>query len=310
MMRGFDSVANHIGVILLPLLLDIFLWLGPHLSLKSFFQPFIANIPTLAKTFPNSFSNVAAVQDSMAAWVDQFNLFMALRTFPVGVTSLLSMNNTSKTPLGAPVSVNAGSLVGIVGWCLLLLVLGWLIGAIYYFWISQVAAKPPANSLSKSIKQSFFLSLIWVGILLLFGSPALVLFSGVTAVSPFLGQVILFIGALLAIWLVMPVFFSAHGIFTLQMDAFRSILNSLRMMRFTLPTTGLFLLVFVVINQGLNFLWTSPAETSWWMLVGIAGHAFISTALLAASFVYYRDINAWLSQVFEQLQRQTTSLKI
>jgi hypothetical protein len=45
------------------------------------------------------------------------------------------------------------------------------------------------------------------------------------------------------------------------------------------------------------------------MLVGIIGHAFISTALLAASFVYYRDINAWLKIVFDQLQRQTTSIK-
>ena len=119
----------------------------------------------------------------------------------------------------------------------------------------------------------------------------------------------LFAGALLLIWLVMPVFFSAHGIFALQLDAFRSILNSLRMVRFTLPNTGLFLLAFVLINQGLNFLWNTPSQNSWWMLVGIAGHAFVSTALLAASFIYYRDINAWLTVVFEQLQQQTTSAK-
>jgi hypothetical protein len=107
----------------------------------------------------------------------------------------------------------------------------------------------------------------------------------------------------------MPVFFSAHGIFTLQLDAFRAILNSLRMVRFTLPNTGLFLLAFLVLNQGLNFLWNTPPLDSWWMLVGITGHAFVSTALLAASFVYYRDINAWLKVVFEQLQRQTKSAK-
>jgi hypothetical protein len=107
----------------------------------------------------------------------------------------------------------------------------------------------------------------------------------------------------------MPVFFSAHGIFTLQLDAMRAILNSLRMVRFTLPTTGLFLLVFLILNTGLNFLWSTPSQNSWWMLVGIIGHAFVSTALLAASFVYYRDINAWLKAVFEQLQRQMNSAK-
>ena len=107
-----------------------------------------------------------------------------------------------------------------------------------------------------------------------------------------------------------PTFFSAHGIFISKMDAMRSILNSLRMVRFTLPNTGLFLLVFVVINIGLNFLWSSSPPNSWLMLVGIAGHAFVSTALLAASFIYYRDINAWLAIVFEQLRRQAHSAKI
>jgi len=118
-----------------------------------------------------------------------------------------------------------------------------------------------------------------------------------------------FIGALLLVWLIMPVFFSVHGIFTLQLDAFRSILGGLRMVRFTLPNTGLFLLVFVIINTGMNFLWNTPSENSWWLLVGIAGHAFVSTALLAASFIYYRDINTWLTVVFDQLQKQTASAK-
>ena len=113
----------------------------------------------------------------------------------------------------------------------------------------------------------------------------------------------------LLIWLVMPIFFSSHGIFSQQMNALHSILASLRMVRFTLPNTGLFLLMFLIINQGLNFLWSTPPLNSWWMLVGIVGHAFVSTALLASSFVYYRDINVWLKIVFDQLQRQTTSMK-
>jgi len=80
--------------------------------------------------------------------------------------------------------------------------------------------------------------------------------------------------------------------------------------RFTLPNTGLFLLAFVLINQGLNFLWSTPPSNSWLLLVGIAGHAFISTALLAASFIYYRDINAWLTVVLERLQQQANSAKV
>ena len=64
LMRGFNSVANHVLVILPPVLLDLFLWLGPHLRLKNFFQPFIDQLPSLAKAFPSNFPDVATVQQS------------------------------------------------------------------------------------------------------------------------------------------------------------------------------------------------------------------------------------------------------
>ena len=309
LVRGFDSVANNIMVILPPVLLDLFLWLGPHLRLKSFFQPLIDNLPSMASALPSSLPDVPTIQQLWTNFANQFNLFILLRTFPVGATSLLSFEMPGQTPLGTPPNLDAGSFFGIIGWALLLILVGWLVGAIYYYWISGITLQPETRSLWKSVKQTTFLSIIWLGILFVFGLPAFLLVSVITFFSPILGQIMFFAGALLLVWLAMPVFFSAHGIFILQLDAFRSILGSLRMVRFTLPNTGLFLLVFVLINTGLNFLWNTPALNSWWMLVGIGGHAFVSSALLAASFIYYRDINAWLTAVLAQLQQQTTSAK-
>jgi hypothetical protein len=308
--RGFDTVANHVLVILPPLLLDLFLWLGPHLRLKDFLQPIIDGIPSLANTLPADFPDVTAAQQAWLSFANQFNLFIILRTFPVGATSLLSFQTPGQSPLGVPSFLDAGSFADILGWVLVLLLTGWLLGALYYYWISAVAIKQEVRSFWKSAKQTVLLSSIWLGLLFLFGTPAFMLLMLVVYFSPLVGQFALFMGALLLIWLIMPVFFSAHGIFVLQMDALRAILNSLRMVRFTLPNTGLFLLAFVLINQGLNFLWSTPSTSSWWMLVGIAGHAFVSTALLAASFIYYRDINAWLTVVLERLQQQATSAKV
>ena len=310
MVHGFDTVANHLAVILPPVLLDLFLWLGPHLHLKAFFQPIIDRIPSVASAFPGNFPNASAVQEMWTEAINQFNLFILMRTFPIGTTSLLSFSMPSKTPWGQPVGFDAGSFLGIAGWCLILAVIGWVVGTYYYYSISNITIQPAERSFSKSVKQALVLSIIWLAFLFIFGLPVLMFLSVVSIISPFLGQVMLFIIALLMIWLLMPMFFSAHGIFISKMDAMRSILNSLRMVRFTLPNTGLFLLVFVVINIGLNFLWNSSPPNSWLMLVGIAGHAFVSTALLAASFIYYRDINAWLAIVFEQLRRQARSAKI
>ncbi len=312
LMAGFDSVATHIFVILPPVLLDLFLWFGPHLSLQRLTQPLIGSLSSLTSNplFTLTASDVTTIQQTYTSFFTRFNLFVLLRTFPVGSTSLLSFVMPSASPVGTPGSLDAGSFVDMFGWVIVLVFMGWVIGSLYYFWVSAVALKPEPRSLVRSMQQVVLLSVIWLVLLFLFAIPALFVLSIATIISPFLGQVVLFISALLLIWLVMPVFFSSHGIFTSELDALRAILNSLRMVRFTLPNTGLFLLAFLLINQGLNFLWTTPPQSSWWMLVGIAGHAFVSTALLAASFVYYRDINAWLKAVFEQLQKQTTSARI
>jgi hypothetical protein len=310
LMAGFDSVANHIAVILPPVLLDLFLWLGPHLSLKEFLQPILIGLPSLAASFPSSIQDLSTIQAMWNDIADKFNLFIILRTFPVGITSLLSFRTSVQTPWGPTLNLDAGPFSSILGWAVLLVFAGWLFGALYYYWVSTVTLKPEVHSLRRDLKQVIYLSLMWLGLLLLFGLPALLILSILTVISPILGQVALFAGLILLIWLVMPVFFSAHGIFTLQLDAFRAVMSSLRMVRFTLPSTGLFLLMFLVINQGLNFLWVTPPQDSWWTLVGIGGHAFVSTALLAASFVYYRDINIWLKAVFEKLQQQAPSTKI
>jgi hypothetical protein len=115
---------------------------------------------------------------------------------------------------------------------------------------------------------------------------------------------ILFVLLILSYWLIVPMFFMPHGIFVRKQNAVYSVFASLRMSRFTLPTSGMFVFSVILLARGLNFLWNVPAANSWMTLVGIAGHAFITTALLAASLVYYRDMNVWLQIVFEQMQQK------
>ena len=71
-------------------------------------------------------------------------------------------------------------------------------------------------------------------------------------------------------------------------------LLSLRLVRFFLPGAGLFILVSALISEGLNMLWTLPEANTWLTMVGIGGHAFIVTALIMASFIYYRDGLKWM----------------
>lgn len=305
---GFEAVASHITVITLPILLDLFLWLGPRLRLKELFRPFIESIPLMPVPPVPDLPELSAVQQMWIDFFDRFNLFMLLRTYPVGTSSLLSLEMPSVSPLGVPAALDAGPFLPALGWSLLLILTGLLLGGIYFHAVSGAALKrQTAKGLKPALRSSgqvILLSLVWWGLLVAVGFPLLGVVTMLGMFNPGLAQIALVILAVVCTWLALPVFFSPHGIYTYQQNAFLAILSSLRMVRFTLPASGLFAILMLLISQGLRFLWSTPPADSWWLLVGIGGHAFISTALLAASFIYYRDVNTWLNVVFERLKQQ------
>jgi hypothetical protein len=123
----------------------------------------------------------------------------------------------------------------------------------------------------------------------------------ITLISPGFVNVALIVVGIFIIWLMLPLVFSAHGIFVEHRSFFQSILISIRMVRFYLPGAGLFILIAILINYGLNLLWNSPPVDSWFLLIGIIGHAFIASAVLAATFVYYQGGLRWMREVMRRV---------
>jgi ABC-type proline/glycine betaine transport system permease subunit len=122
------------------------------------------------------------------------------------------------------------------------------------------------------------------------------------AINTLLGEGVVLFLAFVSLWLIVPLFFTPHGIFVRRQNAVTSLLGSFQLTRFTLPSTSLFVLTVFMLGIGLNYLWSIPASDSWLALVGILGHAFITTALLASSFIYYQDMSSWLQTVFARLR--------
>ncbi|MEO5888391.1 MAG: hypothetical protein ABIQ77_12090, partial [Anaerolineales bacterium] len=143
----------------------------------------------------------------------------------------------------------------------------------------------------------------WLIGLLIILLPVMFILTLLAFINPLLANAAIFVMLLLSFWLIVPLFFAPHGIFARGQNAFYSALTSLRLARFTFPTSGMFVISALILSQGLNLLWSVPPNDSWMTLVGIAGHAFITTAILAASFVYYRDMNVWLQTVFEEWKK-------
>ena len=303
--EGFDTISNHMTAILLPLVLDLFLWLGPHLGISSLLQSWLPNIQKIWKAFGYTAAQIQEMMknfDKLQETNVSLNLLSALRTFPIGISSLISGTHPVASPLGHPLIYQVNSPEGIVGWVVLLTLLGWLGGGIYFRWVASLVLPKEQSVPIGAIWQSISLSVMFMMLSFIVGMPLLLVIYILFSLSPALGQIVLLVMGFLSMWLVVPLFFAGHGIFMRSQNVFASILSGMKMARFTLPSSSLFVLSVLSISIGLNYLWSIPKPDSWMLLVGILGHAFITTALLAASFIFYRDMTTWLQTVLEKLK--------
>ena len=302
---GFDTISVHLTAILLPLALDLLLWLGPRLSVQKYYAEML---PQLEDTWRSLGFSAAQVQAAMSGYQEQvsqlssLNMLSLLRTFPIGITSLLSGPAPAATPFGAPQIMQVGPLGNIFFLFLGIVLLGWMGGAVYFRWVASLVSREGVPVSGRALAQSLALSILAFAGMLVVGVPVFLIIFVLNAINAVIGQVLLLLLGFLSIWLIVPLFFAGHGIFLRKQNVLASVLSGVQMARFSLPTSSLFVLSVLFIGLGLNFVWLIPKPDSWMLLVGILGHAFVTTALLASSFVYYRDMTAWLQTVFERLQ--------
>jgi len=301
---GFDAITQHVGLILFPVLLDIFIWFAPHLRVKQRIDRFMAEFASLS-TLDNPELNeiLQTNQDVWGIIAERLNLLAALRSYPVGIFSLLSSIFPVQTPFGSPLFVeirSAGAALLIVCG---LLVVGLVLGALYYTVVKQAALHDEVR-LREAVSQwpwltvhTLILGLIWLMLFMAvsFLGGCIIVASALINMS--IAQGAIFLLSVAYLWMLFPLFFSPHGIFVEKKNAWRSVYDSIRMTNLSFLQTGFFIVLAMMITQGLNIVWQVPPENSWLMLVSIAGHAFVSTGMLAASFVYYQDMSRWIGEL-------------
>jgi hypothetical protein len=255
-----------------------------------------------------SAEDIQRVSDFYATTLPKLNLFWLLRTLPIGISSLFFARDVQSTPLGVPSIISITSDSNLLGWMFILTVIGWIGGGIYFLSVSRLVAvnnQSEPLGMGRATIQTVLVSILWSGVVIALGIPLFIILALLIQASSILAQISILFFSFLSMWLIVPVFFWPHGVFIYRQNAFGSIFSSLKLARFTLPTSSMFVLIVFLLNVGLNFLWAIPPEDSWLTVVGILGHAFVTTALLAASFIYYRDLNSWVQSVVEKLKART-----
>lgn len=254
------------------------------------------------------------MQEVWAEIAEQFNMLVLLRSYPVGITSLVVAKLPVTSPIGTLRSWEIGSLSGVFLAFVMISLLGIAIGTLYFQVVAQAAVigdvswQQALSEWPRAYLQIVFLAILWTVVFLVITIPGSLLLSLVILGGVSYAQCALLLFAGVAFWLILPLVFSPHGIVLNQKSFFDSVKISVNLTRKTLPSTVLFVLAVFLLSKGLDILWLEPvkhAETIWFLLVGILGHAFITTGLLASSFVYYRDALRWIREMVEIRELKT-----
>ncbi len=292
---GFDRIAARPILILPPLILDLFLWLGPRLTIPVFIQRISSYliIPTGAdKTLVEQ---VQLIRDSFLEFGERLNLFTILSSLPAGVSSLMSTRMPAETPFGQiePMRLFSPAIILLV-W-LGLIILGQGFGTQFHLWIAQQVAprEELANGWKAWARMALLAGMFYVSSLI-FGLGIALIASVMALFMPVLGLIVAFLGFTFAFWLLVYLFFTPHGIVRYRLGIFRAMLESATLVRWNLiPAMGYLGLAFLI-TWLTNQVWQLPDEHSWYLILAIAGHAFVSATLLAGSYVFYQGRREWL----------------
>lgn len=304
---GFDTIATHVTAILLPLVLNLFLWLGPRLHMDALFDGIMKQMIPVWQQGNIPAADIQRVLEWSNETIPSINLFWFLRTLPIGISSLLFPQEATQTPLGNPSILQVNGLT-LLGWIFLLTLIGWVGGGLYFrsvAWLSASNKDEQPIGILRAIIQTILVSILWSILAMIIGIPVFTVLALVIQINPLIANFLVLFLSLVSMWVVVPFFFWPHGIFIKKQNVITSMISSLQMARFTLPASSMFVLAVFLLTFGLNFLWSIPPGDSWMTLFGIFGHSFVSTALLAGSFIYYRDMNIWLQNVIEKLRPNT-----
>ena len=305
LMAGFDAITRSVVLILFPVALDLLLWFGPHLNIGRLIDDYWRQMSALSGLgATDSAEFFQSNQELWAFFGENMNIMAVLRSYPVGIPSLMASRLPTSIPGGGePTVLYLTSGISLVGVSLILTITGLVLGSLYYLGVAEAALSNKVNwqatfkSWPRVTVQVLLLALMFIALFVVISIPASCMISALVLTGPTISRLAVLVLLAVLIWLIFPLVLSAHGIFVYGNNMLASVKKSLTLTRMTFPTTALLFLAVVTISQGMDIVWQIPAEDSWFTLVGIFGHAFVTTGLLSATFIYYRNADRWVQRV-------------
>ena len=303
---GFDLTSKHLWLVILPVILDCFLWLGPRLSGRLLIEQFVGLLP--------ADPTLVDFNSQLLALAPRTNLFTSLSVPLAGIPALMVGVTPEKTPL-TPQVIELNSVGLWLGLFLVLTLAGVLLTAVYFVLIARAVRSPTGEAQAAGMELwgrigRMWLSFLALGVLLLILGfilyvPLLPIALLLGLISPVLGALVVLLGPVILLWVIVYLFFAPHGLAMYGRSLYQAVSESLLLVRTHFASTlGLLLVVFIIRNL-LGMVLLIADDGSWLTLASILGHAFVMTSLTVATFIFYRDRHP-LSLLERQRQPHST----
>lgn len=298
---GVALVARHPSLLLLPILLDLWLWLGPPLHLSpdlvgALTAPFDLQRYSGGELPPDLSADLPIAYEAMQAQLGGANLWHLL---------ILPLLFFPSVMAGAPTELTGFQIQGAGD---LLVTLALLLGGglvLNMLWLQAVARSTrgeqpwgwPARLLSQAGKHSLrFVGLILLLLMALIGLllPLSLLVAFLTVIVPAVGQglaSLLAVGTTwLILWMGLYMYFAPGALVLDDAPILKALGNSVRLVRAMFWGAFGFVLLSIVLSVGFQLIWFQlGAASPVGRVVSIVGNAALGTTIAAAMFVFYRE---------------------
>lgn len=292
---GFRVAQRHLWLVLVPIIVDLWLWLGPHLSVAGLTTQLVNALPTAG--LPADVAQITEASRQMLLEASrQFNLLWLMSN---GLTwfSLLMPGLLASTSASSATQVSAGWLLVVAP---LLLAGGLGMGSLFLTGIVSrldESQRSPALFVRRALR--LWLRVMVYGLLLALLALAFLftasLFLSLAAlVLPALATLLVSLGALLTSWLVLWAYFMLYFVVAAMawdgVSPSQAVWRSVNVVgRNFWGTLGLVLLTALIL-AGFRLIWQQVASLGpAAVVVSIMGNAFLLTGLAAARLAFYRD---------------------
>lgn len=295
---GFQAINRRVWVIAVPILLDLFLWLGPRVSPQPLLQGILRQVPQQAR------QQLQAVFDQ---WRDT-GIDLRVNGSVLNFVRLLSGTDWIPQSPWEPTIWHVGSMAALLGALLLINVVGLLVSAINLLLIGDAvrhsaAARPPSPGESQAASGTSFawrflrlfarlggVVALWSGLALLVVAPFAILASLLTFVSAALGLAMLLLGLVVVVWMAFTASFAFDAVVVSGVQPARALLGSVMLVRRWFWSAIGLIVVSGLIFTGMRVVWQMVASLGLpGVLIAFAGSGYIGAGLVAAHLMFYRD---------------------